>query len=112
MSENMKDFQLFFNSGHFLYPSFNVFIHIFWKRSGIILATNYEARSHGVWTPMVLHEALKLCPRLILVPPDHRFYQQKSERLFIAGFYGADLLLNLFDQLGNTYLKNNRHEES
>jgi len=51
------------------------------KRSGIILAANYEARSCGVKTAMVLHEALKLCPKLTLVPPDHHFYGQKSEEV-------------------------------
>ncbi len=51
------------------------------KRTGIILAANYEARSCGVKTTMVLHEAFKLCPKIILVPPDHRFYQQKSEEV-------------------------------
>jgi DNA polymerase-4 len=51
------------------------------KRSGIILAANYEARSCGVKTAMVLHEALKLCPKIILVPPDHRFYEQKSKEV-------------------------------
>jgi DNA polymerase-4 len=51
------------------------------KRSGIILAANYEARSFGVKTAMVLHEALKRCPRLSLVPPDHHFYHQKSEEV-------------------------------
>jgi len=51
------------------------------KRSGIILAANYDARSFGVKTAMVLHEALKLCPNLILVPPDHHFYQRKSEEV-------------------------------
>ena len=51
------------------------------KRSGIILAANYEARSYGVKTTMVLHQALKLCPKLILVPPDHHCYQQKSEEV-------------------------------
>ena len=51
------------------------------KRSGIILAANYEARSYGVKTTMVLHQALKLCPKLILVPPDHHFYQRKSEEV-------------------------------
>jgi DNA polymerase-4 len=30
---------------------------------------------------MVLHEALKLCPKIILVPPDHRFYAQKSKEV-------------------------------
>ena len=57
------------------------------KRSGIILAANYEARACGVKTTMVLHEALKLCPELILVPPDHHFYGQKSEEVM-------DLLAN------------------
>jgi DNA polymerase-4 len=51
------------------------------KRTGIILAANYEARSCGVKTTMVLHEALKLCPKIILVPPDHRFYEQKSNEV-------------------------------
>jgi nucleotidyltransferase/DNA polymerase involved in DNA repair len=30
------------------------------KRTGIILAANYEARAYGVRTAMVVHEALKL----------------------------------------------------
>ena len=51
------------------------------KRSGIILAANYEARSCGVKTAMVLHEALKFCPKIILVPPDHHFYGQKSKEV-------------------------------
>jgi DNA polymerase IV len=51
------------------------------KRTGIILAANYEARSRGVKTAMVLHEALKLCPKMLLVPPDHHFYGQKSEEV-------------------------------
>jgi DNA polymerase-4 len=51
------------------------------KRSGIILAANYEARSCGVKTTMVLHEALKLCPKIILVPPDHRFYAKRSKEV-------------------------------
>ena len=49
------------------------------KRSGIILAANYEARSFGVKTTMLLHEALKLCPKLVLLPPDHDFYEKKSK---------------------------------
>jgi DNA polymerase-4 len=48
------------------------------KRTGIILAANYEARARGVKTTMVLHEALKLCPKMILIPPDHHFYSERS----------------------------------
>jgi len=51
------------------------------KRTGIILAANYEARAYGVKTAMVLHEALKLCPKMILVPPDHRFYAMRSKEV-------------------------------
>ncbi len=51
------------------------------KRTGIILAANYDARGFGVKTAMVLHEALKLCPNLLLVPPDHHFYEQKSKEV-------------------------------
>lgn len=51
------------------------------RRSGIILAANYEARSRGVKTAMVLHEALRRCPEIALVPPDHRFYEEKSKEV-------------------------------
>lgn len=51
------------------------------KRAGIILAANYKARKFGVKTAMVIHEALKLCPDMLLVPPDHNFYEQKSKEV-------------------------------
>jgi DNA polymerase-4 len=48
------------------------------RRTGIVLAANYEARAFGVKTAMVLGEALRLCPKMRLVPPDHEFYGQRS----------------------------------
>ena len=51
------------------------------KRSGIILAANYEARACGVKTTMVINEALKLCPGMILLGPDHAFYERKSKEV-------------------------------
>lgn len=51
------------------------------NRSGIILTANYEARKFGVKTTMVLHEALKLCPNLMLIPPDHAFYEKISKEV-------------------------------
>ena len=58
------------------------------RRSGIVLAASYEARAYGVKTAMTLHEALKLCPGMLLVPPDHGFYEEKSQAVmrFLAGF--------------------------
>jgi DNA polymerase-4 len=69
------------------------------KRSGIILAANYEARSCGVKTTMVLHEAIKLCPNLILVLPDHHFYEQKSEEVMdLLSNYTPTLEQNSIDE--------------
>ena len=48
------------------------------KRTGIILASNYEARAKGVKTAMTVHEALKRCPELLTVPPDHTYYEEVS----------------------------------
>ena len=69
------------------------------KRTGIILAANYEARACGVKTAMVLHEALKLCPKVILVPPDHHFYGQKSEEVMaLLASYTPILEQNSIDE--------------
>jgi DNA polymerase-4 len=69
------------------------------KRTGIILAANYEARSFGVKTAMVLHEALKLCPKLTIVPPDHHFYGQKSEEVMdLLSKYTPTLEQNSIDE--------------
>lgn len=51
------------------------------NRTGIILTANYEARKYGIKTTMVLREAFKLCPDLMIIPPDHRFYEQKSKEV-------------------------------
>jgi len=51
------------------------------NRTGIILTANYEARKYGIRTTMVLREALKLCPNLMIISPDHKFYEQKSREV-------------------------------
>lgn len=69
------------------------------RRSGIILAANYEARKFGVRTTMVLREALKLCPRLVLVPPDHFFYEKMScEVMKILARYTPCIEQNSIDE--------------
>jgi len=50
-------------------------------RHGIILARNYEARPYGVKVGQALWEARKLCPDLIVVPPNYDQYLRFS-RLF------------------------------
>lgn len=51
------------------------------KRTGIILAANYEARSYGVRTAMSVYQALKLYPDLELIAPDHSYYSKKSKEV-------------------------------
>lgn len=48
------------------------------NRGGIILSPNYEARKYGVRTTMLIHEARKLCPDIVFVPPEHSFYSHMS----------------------------------
>lgn len=51
------------------------------NRTGIILTANYEARKYGIKTTMILREAFRLCPDLIIIPPDHSYYKKKSEEV-------------------------------
>lgn len=51
------------------------------NRTGIILTASYEARKCGVKTAMVLRDALRLCPNLVVIPPDHGFYEKKSQEV-------------------------------
>lgn len=48
---------------------------------GIITTASYEARAYGVKTAMSVHEALRLCPHLILLPPNHLLYHTLSHEL-------------------------------
>ena len=58
------------------------------RRTGIILASNYEARAFGVKTTMTINEALKHCRDMLLVPPDHHYYEETSEKVmeFLSHF--------------------------
>ncbi len=48
---------------------------------GIIAAASYAVRSFGVHSAMPTAHALKLCPDLILVPPDRPLYQRLHEQM-------------------------------
>lgn len=43
-------------------------------RGGVVSTCSYEARKYGVRSAMPMNKAVKLCPNLIIVPPDYRFY--------------------------------------
>ncbi len=48
---------------------------------GIVITKSYEAKAVGIKTGMPLKEALKLADDLIVIPSDHLFYQEISQRL-------------------------------
>ena len=43
-------------------------------RGGVVSTCSYEARKFGVRSAMPMNKAVKLCPDLIIVPGDYRFY--------------------------------------
>ena len=57
------------------------------KESGIIygtvIAKSYEAKEYGIKTGTLLRDALKMCSHLIVIPSDHLYYQELSNRLRI-----------------------------
>lgn len=69
------------------------------NRSGIILTANYEARNYGIYTTMTVGEALKRCPNLIIIPPDHSYYEEKSRQVMdVLGSYTPTVEQNSIDE--------------
>ncbi len=52
------------------------------SRRGVVCAASYEARPFGVRSAMPMARALRLCPRLIVVPPDFAKYSAVSDQVF------------------------------
>src|SRR6266853_3496678 len=48
------------------------------SRRAVVMGASYEARAFGVRSAMPLHEALQLCPQLIVVSPDGARYREAS----------------------------------
>lgn len=48
---------------------------------GVIATCNYEARALGVHSAMSTARALRLCPQLVLLPPDFRRYREASQQI-------------------------------
>lgn len=52
------------------------------ERKSIILAANYNAKRKGIKTTMHVHEALKICPGLVIVDSNHQLYNEYSRKFF------------------------------
>lgn len=51
------------------------------SRHGIILAKNELAKKYDIRTAETIYQALKKCPELVVVPPQHSVYREFSERI-------------------------------
>lgn len=49
------------------------------QRKGILVTSSYTARRLGIKTGMTVHQALKICPGLILIKPDFDLYRKYSQ---------------------------------
>lgn len=52
------------------------------ERRGIIITCTYEARKLGIYTTMQLWEAKRLCPDLMVKPPNFPLYKENSKEIF------------------------------
>ena len=52
------------------------------ERRGILVTCSYEARALGIYTTMSVGEAKRICPDLVIVPPDHEKYRLASNAVF------------------------------
>lgn len=61
-------------------------------RKGIVVTCSYKARSKGVKTGMLVGQALKLCPELILIRPDFELYRSFSRRFMKIAYEYSPLV--------------------
>src|SRR5674476_641212 len=61
-------------------------------RKGIIVTCSYAARARGIKTGMLVGQALKNCPELILIRPDFDLYREFS-RCFMKIAYDYSPLI-------------------
>lgn len=50
-------------------------------RHGIVVAKSIPAKSFGIQTAETVASAFQKCPTLVMVPPDHTYYREMSQKL-------------------------------
>ena len=58
------------------------------SRHGVVLAKSISAKKYGIRTGEPVVNALRKCPNLVMEPPNHRMYREKSQKLmeYLRGF--------------------------
>ncbi len=49
---------------------------------GIASTANYAARKYGIKSGMPLFKIRKILPNIIVIPPDHKYYQDQANKVF------------------------------
>jgi DNA polymerase IV len=52
------------------------------NQRGVVAAASYEARAYGVRSAISMAKAVRLCPSLVIVPPDFTKYRTVSQQVF------------------------------
>ncbi len=58
------------------------------SRHGVVLAKSISAKKYGIRTGEPVVTAFRNCPNLVMEPPNHRMYREKSQKLmeYLRGF--------------------------
>ena len=69
------------------------------EKRGVIASASYEARRLGIYTPMPVSRARKLCPKLILLPGDFEKYERFSQWMFSYAYdFTPDVEITSIDE--------------
>lgn len=62
------------------------------KRHGIVLAKSISAQKYGIKTGEPVADALKKCPDIMIIPPEHEYYHEQSRKFIsILKEYTSDI---------------------
>ena len=76
------------------------------KRRGIVLAKSMVAKSKGVKTAETIRDAKRKCNNLKIFPPNHKLYQEMSNKLFeLISKYTPDIEILSVDECFIDYTK-------
>ncbi|MCT7482701.1 DNA polymerase Y family protein [Aliarcobacter cryaerophilus] len=78
---SVLEFKNFYDSNNILKAWRDEFLDENGEIHGIVIAKSYECKPYGIKTGTPLREAIHMCPNLIIIPSDHLFYQQLSQKL-------------------------------
>ena len=75
------EFKNSYNTANILNVWKNEFLDEDGNIRGIVIAKSYECKPYGIKTGTSLKDAIHMCPNLMIIPSDHLFYQELSQKL-------------------------------